>query len=564
MLLMLPVAYRLAEEGRHVGLSSRPKPSGWPRAATMPLVSDLPHLPLLSGNCWAEKKMVPQFPLDWTAEGRGITELVCEDVDADLHIGSTPATACLVAEDWHAEYVKERIGAPYVLLALGGHTNADRKAMTQDQVDAVTEAARKHFLPVVAVHSTHLELPTGIVNLTGETTLAELVALTSQATAVVAPDSGVMHLAQAFEVPTVAVVAGTLGRTRVSGYRPLIWLQGKCMADVDAGDVGKALTDAIGAARITWAMVAKRREPCGVVEVGSLVAEAGGVEFGYEDELPDADVLAIEGHGYDAAMWAELAPNLPPHILSVHAGRPEAFHDPDAVVFRGRELQERWAAVGEPKDARTAYIPLPCLPAPCDLHLNSHPRTVVWQGMAREDKNVPILADAFEIVRKRLPDAKLILAASTNDASARGGEGLASHIAALGRRPSVELVYRRGWTRAEVVEQLARADLFCYPDILGCAEQSAASPYAMSYGKPVIVSPSSKHRDVAPWCVTADPTPEALAEAMLLLMTDRVAYAAAAARVWQGASYRQPEIIARQFRSLAQQVWLDRRRGATK
>ena len=76
-------------------------------------------------------------------------------------------------------------------------------------------------------------------------------------------------------------------------------------------------------------------------------------------------------------------------------------------------------------------------------------------------------------------------------------------------------------------------------------------------GVPVLVSGSRKHDDVRGWCVTAG---DDLAGALLRVLGDHDAYARACERARMGASFRRPDVVARQYRAAVVQALLD---GAT-
>lgn len=123
------------------------------------------------------------------------------------------------------------LGVPddYILICPEGSQHNRR--MSTEQIAALAER-----WPVVVSFDRELpDLPG--VNLTGKTTLTELYALTAQARAVVAPDTGTLHLAAAFGTPLLAVIGKTLNPYSFClDYNPSLWLVGDDAWTIDPQD----------------------------------------------------------------------------------------------------------------------------------------------------------------------------------------------------------------------------------------------------------------------------------------------------------------------------------------
>ena len=145
---------------------------------------------------------------------------ICEGIAiaAGLTLGATPHFPLLAKPIEYAARAAELTGSaePYVLVAPEG--SHPERHLTQEQVAAVARTAR-----TVVVHHERREYP-GDVNLTGQTTLADLVTLTAEASAVVSVDTGTWHLAPAFLTPTLGIVGQTSNPAALD-YRPTLYLQ---------------------------------------------------------------------------------------------------------------------------------------------------------------------------------------------------------------------------------------------------------------------------------------------------------------------------------------------------
>lgn len=94
--------------------------------------------------------------------------------------------------------------------------------MSEEQVAAVAGN-----WPAVVLHD-HPLAGMAELDLTGKTSIPEMVALIGAARAVVAVDSGPLHLSGAMGVPVLAVIGGTLNPySFCDDYTPSLWITGK-------------------------------------------------------------------------------------------------------------------------------------------------------------------------------------------------------------------------------------------------------------------------------------------------------------------------------------------------
>ena len=144
---------------------------------------------------------------------------LCEDIagNAGLVLGDAPHFPLLAKPPEYAQRATELAGEePFVLVACEG--SHPERLLTQEQVAAVNDTAR-----TVIVHYEPRDYPCD-VNLTGQTSIADLCALAASASAVVSVDTGTWHLAPAFLTPTLGIV-GQTSNPHSLNYRPTVYLQ---------------------------------------------------------------------------------------------------------------------------------------------------------------------------------------------------------------------------------------------------------------------------------------------------------------------------------------------------
>lgn len=110
------------------------------------------------------------------------------------------------------------------------------------RLDAWQVAAVAERWPIAVIHHQRIGDMPGL-NLTGQTSIPEMVALIGAARAVVAVDSGPLHLAGAFGKPLLGTIGGTLNPFAFcEDYRPSRWLLNNCSWEMPPEDIVAELT----------------------------------------------------------------------------------------------------------------------------------------------------------------------------------------------------------------------------------------------------------------------------------------------------------------------------------
>lgn len=112
---------------------------------------------------------------------------------------------------------------PYVVIACGAQHATKRIPL--DKLRFLASSIKQPLLllgdkgDADRIHNCGLLFPNHVHNLCGLTTLMQTAALVRDAAAVVTPDTGIMHLAAAFQVPTIALWGATDPAFGFSAYR---------------------------------------------------------------------------------------------------------------------------------------------------------------------------------------------------------------------------------------------------------------------------------------------------------------------------------------------------------
>ncbi len=137
----------------------------------------------------------------------------------------------------------------------------------------------------------------------------------------------------------------------------------------------------------------------------------------------------------------------------------------------------------------------------------SRPLTLISTGMLSLRKGTPYLLEAFRIVRKKIPDARLLLTSQVQDN--------VKHV--LRKYSDIRIEWLPSLPHAQLAERLRDADIFVLPSL----EEGLARTVieAMACGLPAIVTPNTGAND---WIVSGQNgevvpirNPGALAEAIL-------------------------------------------------
>lgn len=466
-----------------------------------------------------------------------------------IPLAGTPRTACLQDQPWYADYRHMLTnGRPYVVIAPYGNCNPTQKNMAYGQISAAADAAHAiGCIPVLVSHSV-VDTPPGTINLGGRTSIAELCAIVSGARIAVTTDTGILHLAGAFGTPIVGVFQPSEPRSVLMDYAPVLSVRGGKPGQVPPASIVAAIWRMDAALSYPWRVSVPARRTCGIASHGRRVAAAAGVPC-VTLSLEDPEWVTV----YEYYERPDALPRYLPErtVLSMH--RQEAPLPPCAgAVAYSRYYYERHARSG-----RVWQTCLPTRNGGSARRLPERPTVICWHGIALGIKGVPLLAEAVRLLRERaVPHARLILLPSIpEDRPEYETMAYLRHLS----DPWVDVDLRPYWTEDELVERMREADLFAYLDSID-GEQSGCSTDALGFGRPVVVSKSSKHDPVRSWCVTVDafpPTVEAVAYHLWRVMTEHHLYVEAAKRAEMGAHCMDVGMVARLYRGAAVQAVLD-------
>jgi len=544
----LPVAYAFAEAGYSPSVAMH-DPDRYSFGVTSPAMKDVPGLPLTTAQQNGDHRILTDcYGFQW-CDDHSMVDSLCRDLG--VSIVSTPRTACLLKSEEQREVAEAFVGeGHYAVIAPRGRVWADEKAMSDAQIAAIIEAAGEHDCRAVVVgHDGDWQPPKGCINLLGETTIADLFALIAHATVVYSTDTGALHIAGAYNTPCIGIVPErTSPRAMMRHYAPLLWLEGAGgSANVALADIAKythRMFDVLGR---EWSVVGPARKACGIPVVGRAMAKACGVKYvpfeKHDGGWCVAEYLCTDLEGPLGYLDPEKT------VLSAHTVAGEECGRFAAVMFRGVGQYRKFSG----KCRRVWQVPLQGIEPLEGLRLPERPRKVFWHGFCNANKGLRELCTAFARLRGMIPDAELHIVGSTGNPSVTD-EAVGYLQAVQEKQAGLTLELKPFWTDAELKRRMKAADLFCYLDTVD-AEQSACTPIVLGYGKPVVISESTKHDDVRGWGVTAKKGEEA--QVLAGLMTDRRLYADAATRATLGATYRTPTIIARQYEAIMRQAMLD-------
>jgi glycosyltransferase involved in cell wall biosynthesis len=551
-LATLPACYALAAEGQRVEVACL-QPGGGELHRT-------DHLPTL--RLFGEGRVSPEASrLEfWSRTDWGSNRSMFDQVASILGtvIRDTPRTALLQQLPEHREVARRLVGhGPYVVICPEGswHGSGD-KLFSQDQVRGVVRGCRGRALPVLCHTSPLHYRDTEALDLCGKTTLPEFVALVACAEAVVSTDTGAAHLAGAFQKPLLAATGPSINPYCVAGdYQPCLWLKAARHVENNDPVLLRRWTQAIldvAAARV--AVVVPDRWPCGVVDTGRRLAQATGADLlTLDDDPSEYDAVIAQYHPVDARHWTTWLQRWGDQVAVVWDVHKPTFLAPE---WPGEAIVHWTHYVGHVPGHRTRFIPLPTWQVPEEWQgAQARPKSrLAWHGMVRAHKGLLQLVQTFRQVREEVAEAELVLCGTVGARIC--DRDLAAKLEAL-RVPGLRVDLREQWEEADLLGTLREADVYCYLDTPEQdREQSGCSAAALGFGRPVVVSESSCHDDLRRWCTTAEAGNEA--EALVRLLTDAEAYAAATERAQWGAEFRSPALVGRQVKAMAQQAMLNR------
>ena len=548
VLATVGVGYAAAESGQEVKLALEGT-DDVPQMVPLDL-AQLNPLPLVGT---VSPKEVYATPVDlrhitWTAGD--VHAAACHRIG--LRTVSTPRYGLQIGTSGEAALRLRRLklGGRYLVLCPNGNWAGPEKALSEAQLRAVAETAEKLGLEVVTVGSSKGEWAPGR-DVRGETPLDELCVLVSEATIVVSAETGVAHLAICYNVPCIVV---TPARTKpnIVDYAPVGYLIGeRCAADVPTEAISRAVRRMVAAAEAPWQIIGTGRTDCGVAEVARIVAEAAGV--------PCVTQAQRNWEQWAVAEYLDAYGEPPKHlrtVLSAHTdGVPNVDQYP-AVIWHKAAYHQEWGRICR----RAHYVPLPVREGPTpprpggerrnDSGEGGAPRHLMWHGHVHRRKGLPALVEAFGRVRAQIPEARLTILAGV------GYHDRQEHAWLEGvKAAGVTVEQRDYWEPEELRRRLGEADLFVHPEP-DDGEQSAASTTVLPFGRPVIVSRSTRHDEVRGWCETAGGD---LAATIVTVMTDPAKYERLCRRALMGASYRGARLIARQYKAAIVQAIYDER-----
>ncbi|MCH2185689.1 glycosyltransferase family 4 protein [Myxococcota bacterium] len=169
-------------------------------------------------------------------------------------------------------------------------------------------------------------------------------------------------------------------------------------------------------------------------------------------------------------------------------------------------------------------------------------RRILFVGRADPRKGLPILLEAFPEVRRRIPDAELVVVGVKQDEAASELSGLDSDIR--------NAIHFEGYAAPEdMARYYASSDVFCSP-ATGQESQGIVLLEAMAAGRPPIAFSIPGYRDVVSdgvdGCLIEKPTAEALAERLARVLDDPVQLASMGAAGRKTAlRYSWPSVIQR-------------------
>ena len=538
-LAALPVGYAIREQlGSDVYVGMKFNGAN----VTKPNMAEVPYLELVKCEATTSDNIVDLTKAwDWN----GIESLL--DVNLarlGMQWGSTPRTALL-----HETKFPQKIdnNVKYVIVCGQGNSVSSIKRFNNSQVSAITRAANRLGYVTVAVGAEKERDISVNIDLRGETDIAELCELVCHATLVVSTDTGILHLAGAYQVPVYGIFANQLVGAQFAEYCPIYIESGNRTSEVDECHVYDITLRLLSIINSKYCVVGPDRVACGVTEYGKQIAGELGVEYKEYSEH-DGSWCIAEYHDADIEQLYKYC-NMPKTVISAHKYNGLNFANTAGFIFRSRQAYDKCNRYVR----RGYYIPLH------SYYVSSEPSVYrndaikfVWHGQARKHKGIDKIVDAFAEAKKTCPNIELTLIGSLPDFD--DDEQFANWLQNdIDKR--VKVILKKYHTQAELHEHLLAADAFVYADNVD-KEQSGVVNTAMGYGKPIIVNQSSAFDDSRAWCLsTIDCN---LSDAMIRIASDNREYDYFAKRSFEGSRYRDIKLVARQYRASIIQCMIDK------
>lgn len=530
------IAYALAENGVEVAIKTKPW-TGEPREPYS--LHEFPLLPLLKGTL--QNAPVEDLEVCWQWD-YPLSLLDANLARMGFEWGTTPRTPMLLKSQ-DQPIIKER----YVLIAAQGNSSAKAKRVTPAQVMAVIYAANRMGFKTVAVGSNINEVYQVDYDMRTKTSITDLCNIVQNAALVVSTDTGILHIAGAYQVPLIALLPnGRLGG-QLCEYTPKIVLFAEAASRISEKKIADTVLQMLRTIQNKWCIVGPDRIACGVTETGKVMAQACGVDYVPYDKH-DGGWCIAEYHVEDMHKFYEVC-NPCKTVVSAHRIEGLVYDEHPVIICRNRAATRK---IGK-YCRRWCYAPHHTFHRNTEAYRwHSGDCRIVWHGQLHQHKGVIEIIDAWREAHRVNPQIKLTLIGSVppwwNDKS------FVEQIAGL-HEDGLDIQIKEYWTQEELHTELAKADIHVVFDLLP-KEQSGVAAVALGYGKPVICSVSSAFDDVRGWVHTS--LKNTLADDMVKIATDETMYNRLAQRAMMGSSYRTPDMIARQYKAAILQAMIDK------
>lgn len=216
--------------------------------------------------------------------------------------------------------------------------------------------------------------------------------------------------------------------------------------------------------------------------------------------LPQADILVI--NDFWLPVFAPLRSKVGKIVVSVGRfpkgqyplyARVDLFTVLSQAIWDGIAQQypnaiSRMRLIPNPVDTRVFYPPTQPKPERAE-------KVILYVGRVHPEKGIHLLIDAFALISKQIPQAKLRILGPTRGNQGGGGEGYFNQLKLKAEGLKVEFLEPIFDTK-KLAEIYRDADLFCYPSLAEKGEAFPIAPLeAMASGLVTIVSDLSCFKD---------------------------------------------------------------------
>jgi len=297
----------------------------------------------------------------------------------------------------------------YVVFSPWSRVESSGRCLTYEEVEQVVNAINSEGFTCVVVDTKPRVVPGHVVNLTGETSLSDLCSLITRAAAVVSVDTGTLHLAAAYHIPTLVIFRYSISPNALSRvYWPIVWYE-----KPEKG-IGNKFFNVLHKLLIASQLDAKQilvvvpdKLVNGVTDEGHKIARAAGWDIAtlselHPERLSNAACLWCEYSPEDYAEWRGMLHVIDtvPHIWSMHMvnGAWDLLTNDNKglVVLRGAAGLES-ASSNDQKAilSRNRHtIPFQAYDANGKLSSDGEKLVVGWYGTASVHRQISLLYDA--------------------------------------------------------------------------------------------------------------------------------------------------------------------------